>query len=192
MSSNPKDQKGQVIDLAISDKIKETLSAQKKVEEMRVGKWNILQDILQDVQAEDIASRANIDGKKTPIKNLIPMLITRIESDYEDDPDTRDLLKKAIPTYRRILNWTKDKDWDLAVQKKLKTDNLYSAERRARVIDALYRKAVDKGDVRAMDLYCKLSGEIEDSKEHRESKAERTYLDLQKALFTPKNRDDNE
>lgn len=150
-------------------KLKE-ISVKKRVEAISTGdKFNLFQEMLQEIQAMDIMESVDHENS-IPLTKQIEKLKEYITVHYKDDINTRDLLLEYFPSYKTINAWTQKQDWKDEVVKKIKGSFNFSEKRRTRVFDAIYQKATQKGDMRAAELFCKLSGDLSSGTGSKEQK----------------------
>lgn len=150
---------------AIDNKDDSRAVIRKKVEALLPGRWNVLQVMLQEIQAECIVE----DKEDTPLTEQINLMKTALKIKYADDPDTLALLEEYMPGYTGIRKWVDLEGWDTAVMEKVRGSHKFSKSRRAKVMDFLFQKA-EKGDTKAMELFLKISGDLESGKEGKRSK----------------------
>jgi hypothetical protein len=146
--------------------------------------WTIPQEILQEVIAGHTV--ANPDSIP-PITQMTEELKKEIAARYVDDPETRDLLLESIPEVRSIRLWVKKEGWDEAVWQKVRGDRLFSADKRAQVIESLRQRAIDKSDV-AAKIWLTLSGDYSEKMEI-DNKTVDTYREINNILHR-KSRED--
>ncbi len=105
----------------------------KKINDMSNGKWNILEEMLQEIQATAHIGISTLG--KLPLTKQIGALKESVERDYADDPDTLEILLEGIPSIGSVRKWVKKAGWKKAVDEKIKDTLLYSSENRAKVND---------------------------------------------------------
>ena len=128
----------------------------------RYGKFNTIQVILQQIQAENILSIKLGNGKKTLIEQ-IDILKTRIKDQFDDD-ETAEMLLAEIPSVRTIQRWVTKEPWKDAVMSRVKNHDVFSNESKTDVFKHLLDLASSGNNVKAIELYMKLSGELKDAK----------------------------
>ena len=125
------------------------------------SQWNILQEIMQEIQASYIV----VDAKTMPdTPKLAEQLKEEVERRYEDDPEKQKILLDGIPHVRSIRQWFKKDGWEEAVWSKIRTDQLFSSEKRAEVIESLRLRAIKRSDV-AAKLWLTMSGDYSEKME---------------------------
>lgn len=168
------------------DMDKET-STRKRVEALSEGEWTLPQELLQEIQATDIVEEAEGNGKsKTNLKDQTKKLKKLIEEKFKDEPDIKELLLDYLPGYNAIRLWTHKDGWKEAVMSKIRASYSFSEARRTKVMDAVYRKAIEKGDMKAAELYLKLSGDLDTGKNGKDSKELSDYERFNSILRTKK------
>src|SRR5262245_22281767 len=85
-----------------AQRIRETLKAQNQAKESQVGEWSFVQDLLQEIQAEDRIERK---GKSEPLTKQLEKLKEKIKTDFGDDISFQEIALKSIPTYRQVRKW---------------------------------------------------------------------------------------
>ena len=137
---------------AAGDKIR----AVAKVRQLSKGAdWTILQDITQDIIAEKTVENPNVKATITEVRQE---LLKQIEERYKNDPETKKILIDGTPSLDAIQAWVKKEGWDEAVWRKIHATGLFSKERRAAMIDALYKRGIERDTV-AAKIWLTLSGD---------------------------------
>lgn len=148
--------------------------------------WNILQEIMQEIQASYIV----VDAKTMPdTPRLAEQLKEEVEKRYEDEPDKQKILLDGIPTARSIRQWFKKDGWEEAVWSKIRTENLFSAEKRTEVIESLRLRAIKRSDV-AAKLWLTMSGDYSEKMEVNDKTLD-AFRDINSVLQR-KSREDKE
>lgn len=147
------------------EKAIEKIHIVKKVREITGGdgKWTLTQQIMQEVVATHIVSNPGQPLPKTPA--LVEALKIAIEEKYKDDEDLKQLLLSSIPAQnQRIRDWQKKEGWNEAVWAKIRDNGLFSKERRAAMIQALYERGLQRDTV-AAKIYLQMSGDFVEKSE---------------------------
>jgi hypothetical protein len=137
--------------------------ALKRVEAMSgESEWNILQQLAQDIEAYYVAK----NEKKPSVDDMLNVLITKeINTKYPDtSPEEtiiREALLDAIPSRMTIHKWRHKKGWDEAVWARVRGAGLFTADKRAVLINTLYEQAND-GNVTAAKIWLTLSGDYQE------------------------------
>jgi hypothetical protein len=143
--------------------------------------WTITQEILQDVMAYYTVK----DPDNIPkVPTLVQGLRTEIEVRYKDDPELKQLLLDSIPADKHVRVWIKKDGWQEAVWAKVRVDGLFTAEKRAKVIESLRLRAMDKSDV-AAKIWLTLSGDYQEKVE-MDNKSVDMYREINKILHNKK------
>lgn len=163
------------------------LEAVRAVKKLRNGDsvWTIPQEILQEIQAGHTV--ANPDALP-PLTQMTEELKKEIAARYEDDTELRDLLLESVPDVRSIRLWVKKDGWDEAVWQCVRGDRLFSADKRAQVIESLRLRAIDKSDV-AAKIWLTLSGDYSEKMEV-DNKTVDTYRDINNILHRKSREED--
>jgi hypothetical protein len=134
----------------------EKIRAAAKVRELSKGKdWTILQDIAQDIIANHTVKDPN---SRAEIAEVRRQLITEVEYRYQNEPELKQVLLDGIPSADSMMAWTKKEGWEQAVWKKIHETGLFSKERRAAMINALFTRGLEK-DTTAAKIWLTLSGD---------------------------------
>jgi hypothetical protein len=144
--------------------------------------WTIPQEILQEIMASHTV--ANPD-KQPPLTQMTEELKKEIEARYADDEELKTLLLNSVPDVRAIRVWVKKDGWDEAVWGKVRGDRLFSADKRAQVIESLRLRAIDKSDV-AAKIWLTLSGDYSEKMEV-DNKTVDTYREINNIIHRKKN-----
>jgi hypothetical protein len=135
------------------------------------GKWHLLQEYLMDIQADGKLKQSQ--GQKFPTYAEQQILLhKRIASEFEEDPDTRDLLLGYVSTPKTLSRWSQLPGWNDAIIDKMKRTGLFTAEDRAAAIKAMLDKA-KLGDVQAAKIYLTMSGDYTDKVDVSDQKFEK-------------------
>lgn len=167
----------------IDQKDDQKVSLRKQVESLSSGKWNILQEMLQEIQATDIIEN---DDSVVKLTEQIQKLTEMVKSEFSEDEEIKKLLLEYLPSYNSIRNWTIMEGWEEAVMVKVKSSYRFSKGRRAAVFDAIYKKAIEKGDMKAAELFCKMSGDLDAAKKSKESDEMKAYKEFNQILHGKK------
>lgn len=154
----------------------------KKVKELsKDSKWTIPQEILQEI----VATYTIKDPKNVPkVPTLMKDLESEIKLRYANDEELRDLLLESIPADRHIRNWMKKDGWEEAVWSKIRVEGLFTASKRAEVIESLRQRALDKSDT-AAKLYLTMSGDYSEKVE-MDNKTVDTFREINSILHNKK------
>jgi hypothetical protein len=143
------------------------------------AKWTLTQELLQEVMATYIVENPDIRQTATRLKQG---LIQKIEEEYSDEPETRDLLLASIPNNSMFVKqWTKREGWEDAVWEKLRGRGLFSKERRTAMVNAIYKRGLDKSDI-AAKLWLQLSGDLVEGSLTQKEKATDAYREINEIL----------
>lgn len=169
-----------------ADKAAVKLAAVRAVKKLKNAdsNWTLVQEILQEI----IASHKVANPDKLP---KTPQLKVELEKEiaarYDDEPETRDLLLEAIPAERSIREWFKKPGWDEAVWDTIRKSGLFTAERRAELINALWERGVNR-DTQAAKIWLVLSGDYVEKQEINNNTVD-TYREIQKRILSSKEED---
>jgi len=156
----------------------------KKLATMGTGEWSFAEDLMQEIMAIDLIMCGSDPTKLTSIKEIALSLRASISEELKDDEELKEFVLSTLPiadeTFRR---WTKKRGWNEALVSKVRSHHSFSPLKKLAVLDALYDKAKVKGDVRAMELYFKLSGDL--TTEKKGSKEYEDYKEYNRIINTP-------
>lgn len=146
------------------------------------GRWNEIQSILIDVEVGyRIKLMANQVDRIPSLPEMIETLKTEIESRYKDQPEYQEILLLNLPSRQAAHKWVSRPEWKEEVEKRLKDGNLFSLERRAAMIDMLYRKGIG-GDNKSAEMWLKMSGDLSNQPPTKD-KALDSFKQLSESLF---------
>lgn len=146
--------------------------------------WTLTQEIFQEIQAAYLV--ANPDSKPHTTK-MVEDLKNEIERRYTEDEETKKTLLDSIPSITSVRSWLKREGWEEAVWQKVRGDQLFSPEKRARVIESLRQRAENKSD-QAAKLWLTMSGDYSEKMEVNDNTVD-TYREINKILHN-KNQDE--
>lgn len=144
--------------------------------------WSIPQEILQEIMASHTVSNPD---RQPPLTQMTDELKKEIEARYADDEELKNLILSSIPDVRQIRQWVKKDGWDEAVWGKVRGDRLFSADKRAQVIESLRLRAIDKSDV-AAKIWLTLSGDYSEKMEVNDKTVD-TFREINSILHKKKN-----
>lgn len=167
-----------------SDRSDGKITAWKRAKDLTKGsKWSLLQQITQEILATYI-----VEGTKRPtLEKLTELMTKEVEARYKEELDTKKILMEALPSRQALARWLKQEGWDQAVWEKIRVEGVFTAERRTKVINALYNKAVDKGDVNAAKMYLIMSGDYQEKLEVKQDPTMDKYREINSILQAKKN-----
>lgn len=153
------------------------------------GKWDITQDILLDIT---VAASINVSlgNIKHPYScpKMLELSKEEIKVRFENEPELIDIVIGALPGVKTLQRWIKRQDWKDEVEKRLKDDNLYSLDKRATVISMIFERATVDRDIKAAEMYLKLSGDLT-NKPPAKDKGYEAYQELAESLIKKHNKD---
>ena len=146
------------------------------------GRWNELQSILIDIE---VGYRVKLMATQIDKLPTLPTMIADIEEEvnsrYKDLPDHKDILLFNLPTRQAAAKWVNRPEWKEEVEKRLKDGNLFSLDKRAAMIESLYRKGVS-GDNKSAEMWLKMSGDLSNQPPTKD-KALDAFKQLSESLF---------
>lgn len=145
------------------------------------SQWTLTQQLLQEVMAGHTVKNPN---RLPPLTQMVDELKVEIENRYKDDPELKQLLLDSIPQMRSVREWVKKDGWDEAVWGFVRADGLFTASKRAQVIESLRERALDKSDV-AAKIWLTLSGDYSEKMEV-DNKSVEVYREINSILHKKK------
>jgi hypothetical protein len=143
--------------------------------------WTLTQELLQEI----MAAHTIVNPKSLPpLTEMVEELKQLIETRYTDDEVSKDILLKSIPTMRSVREWVKKEGWDEAVWGYVRADGLFTAQKRAKVIESLRERAIDKSDA-AAKIWLTLSGDYSEKMEV-DNKSVEVYREINNILHGKK------
>lgn len=166
-----------------SELAKEKLEAVRIVRELSGnGQWTLVQEVLQDIVAGYIVKDPS--GSTPPANKLREELLEEIKRRYENS-EHLDILLESVPSDVSIRAWTKKDTWDEAVWGRIKTEGLFTKEKRAEVIESLRIRALGR-DTTAAKLWLTMSGDYSDKLDLKNDKAVDVFRQMNEALHKKK------
>ena len=158
-----------------------------KVENLKLVKalktdseWNVLEEILQEVMATYVIK--NPDAKFPSVRQLLEDLTKEIECRYSEDTETRDILLAAIPSNPTASRWIKQPKWNEAVWDRVRDGGLFTKEKRAKMINALFQRGLVKSD-NAAKVWLTLSGDYSDKLDITQDKTVEKFREINEILL---------
>ena len=146
-------------------------------------KWHILHDICHEICATHIVENPDT---QINISQLLQELIKEVDYRYSSEPETLALLRKGIPSLEAIRKWTKLEGWNDAVWAKARVGSLFSTQRRASMINALYQRGLTRSD-NAAKMYLQMSGDYSEKGESDKDRVADTFREINNLLHNKKN-----
>lgn len=142
------------------------------------SKWTLLQEIFQEIVATHTISNPDT---LPPTKQMTEELKAEIKTRYIDDEELRSLLLESIPSELSIRKWFSKDGWNEAVWSKIRVNGLFTKEKRSQMIDALWRRGVEKSDT-AAKIWLTISGDYSEGTTTVNNKTLDTYREINKIL----------
>lgn len=169
MSTDDKSKKTVLENLSSAQKVEmgekavEQLNAYKAVKKLsnENSQWTLTQEILQEI----MAGHTIADPDKLPaLTVMVEELKKEINVRYSDDEELKQVLLDSIPAMRSVREWVKKDGWDDAIWGYVRGDGLFTASKRAQVIESLRTRALDRSDT-AAKIWLTLSGDYSEKME---------------------------
>lgn len=105
-----------------------------------------------------------------------------INSRFKNEPELAQVIIGALPGVKTLQRWVKRQDWKEEVEKRLKDETLFSLDKRAAMINMIYNRGLHQGDIKAAEMYLKLSGDLT-NKPPQKDKGYEAYQELAETLI---------
>lgn len=132
----------------------------------------------------------NLGHQNTPYScpRLLELAQDEIRLRFSNEPELVDIIVEALPGIKTLHRWVKRQDWKEEVEKRLKDDNLFSMDKRAAMITMVFQRGLHEQDIKAAEMYLKLSGDLT-SKPQQKDKGYEAYQELAESLIKKHNKD---
>lgn len=143
-------------------------TALKRVEQLSGdSEWSLLQQIIHDMEAFYVAKQE----KKPNLDKTLELLPAEIHTRYPEGSgpeheDIREALLEAVPSRMTLHKWRNKKGWDEAVWARVRGSGLFTADKRATLINDLYDQA-RTGNVTAAKIWLTLSGDYQEKGDNK-------------------------
>lgn len=149
------------------------------------SKWTLLQEIFQEIVATHTISNPD---KLPPIKQMTNELRNEIGYRYQDDEELKTLLLDSIPAEASIRKWLNKEGWNDAVWAKVRINGLFTKEKRAQMIDSLWKRGMEKSDS-AAKIWLTISGDYNETNPAVANKTADIYREINKILHNSNGND---
>ena len=164
-------------------KAAEATQIRSKLSAYASGKWDVTQDILIDIE---VAGKMNmtLDRQAVPYSapRMLELAVEEVNKRFYAEPDLAIIIIEALPGVKTLHRWVKRQDWKEEVEKRLKDDNLFSLDKRAAMINMVFKRGLHDGDIKAAEMYLKLSGDLT-NKPQQKDKGYEAYQELAESLI---------
>jgi hypothetical protein len=164
-------------------KAQEAIQVRHKLSSYAAGKWDVTQDILIDIE---VAGKMNMSLDRQAFAYSSPKMLElaaeEISKRFDNEPDLAKIIIEALPGVKTLHRWVKRQDWKEEVEKRLKDDNLFSLDKRAAMINMVFKRGLHDGDIKAAEMYLKLSGDLT-TKPQQKDKGYEAYQELAESLI---------
>jgi hypothetical protein len=149
------------------------------------GRWNDIQNIAIDVEVGyRVKILAGTESKLPSINEMISHVEEEVKLRYREFPEQVEILLTALPAKSTYSRWVKKPEWSEEVEKRLKDQNLFSLDKRAAMIESLYKKGIT-GDNKSAEMWLKMSGDLTNQPPTKD-KALDSFKQLSESLFNAK------
>lgn len=149
------------------------------------GKWNDIQSTLMDIEVGfRVKLLANVIDSMPSVPDMIAALGPEIELRYKDTPEHKEILLFNIPSRQTAHRWIAKIEWKEEVERRLKDGNIFTLEKRAAMIESLYRKGM-LGDNKSAEMWLKMSGDLTNQPQVKD-KALDSFKQISESLFNGK------
>lgn len=164
-------------------KAQEAIQIRHKLDAYSSGKWDITQDILLDIEvAGNINMSLNRQAVPYSCPKLLELAAEEIAKRFAAEPDLAKIIVGALPGVKTLQRWVKRQDWKEEAERRLKDGNLFSIDKRAAMINMVFNRGLHEGDIKAAEMYLKLSGDLS-NKPQQKDKGYEAYQELAESLI---------
>lgn len=164
-------------------KQQEATQIRHKLSAYAVGKWDITQDILIDIfVAGSIELSLGRLVENYPCTKMLVLAADEINKRFSNEPELAKIITEALPGVKTLQRWVKRQDWKEEVEKRLKDETLFSLDKRAAMINMIFQRGLHQGDIKAAEMYLKLSGDLS-NKPPQKDKGYEAYQELAESLI---------
>jgi hypothetical protein len=161
----------------------EAIKIRSKLDAYSSGKWDVTQDILLDIE---VAGQINLSLNRQAVPYSCPKLLElaaeEINKRFYAEPDLAQIIIEALPSAKTLQRWVKRTDWKEEAERRLKEGNLFSIDKRAAMINMVFNRGLHEGDIKAAEMYLKLSGDLT-TKPQQKDKGYEAYQELAESLI---------
>lgn len=150
------------------------------------SRFTPVQDILIDVL---VAFRSEILIEQRNKMPMMPEIIEKLKEiiveRYNENPELVRIMLESIPSAVAIGGWMKKADFKEEVERRMRDDNLFSPDKRAAMIQKLYNSAVKDSNMKAAEMWLKMSGDLKPFVDNKD----KTFKEIEEfntALWTNK------
>lgn len=149
------------------------------------GRWNEHQNTLIDIEVGyRVKMLAGTEHSLPSMTVILSDLEVELRSRFKDNEAYLEILLGSIPQKATLSRWAKKPEWKEEVERRLKDGNLFSLDKRAAMIENLYRKGL-AGDNKSAEMWLKMSGDLT-SQPQTKDKAVDAFKQLSESLFNGK------
>lgn len=147
------------------------------------GDFTLIQQI-----ALDIESTYKLQDKKLSAKQLREDLFLEIDERWKADKEVAKELKEYVPSIQIISKWRNLKTWEPAIYGTIKDTGLFTIEKKAKIIDTIYQKAIaeSRPDINAAKLWLTMSGDFAEGGVNKQDDAMDLFREINSAIFKNK------
>ncbi len=113
---------------------------------------------------------------------MLILVADEIEKRFSSEPELAKIIIEALPGVKTLQRWVKRQDWKDEIEKRLKDENLFSLDKRAAMINMIFQRGLHQGDIKAAEMYLKLSGDLT-TKPAQKDKGYEAYQELAESLI---------
>lgn len=149
------------------------------------GRWNEMQNTLIDIEVGyRVKMLAGTESSFPSLPTLLSDLEVELRVRFKENQPYLDILSNNIPNKGTVSRWMKKPEWKEEVEKRLKDGNLFSLDKRAAMIENLYKKGL-AGDNKSAEMWLKMSGDLSNQPQTKD-KAVDAFKQLSESLFNGK------
>lgn len=137
---------------------------------------DLYQDIALEIEAVLITKKKHLTSL-----NLVEEMKKNINERFADQEVLNEVME-LMPSFQGVCKWRKKKDWKKQVWDKCKDTGFFTASKKADVMQALYDKIVEKGDVAAIKLYLTISGDYQEKVDVQKDAVQDIFREINQKL----------
>jgi hypothetical protein len=157
--------------------IKELEQELERLDLFQKAEWSIMQDLALDVEAYYSAS-----NKKLTAEMLIEELKKEAKNRYAQYEGLPEKIAAAAPSVQAVATWRQRKEWKPAIWDRCKETGLFTKERKSMVIEKMFEKIMEKGDVQAAKMWLMMAGEYVEKQEVKGDKDIDIFREINQTL----------
>jgi hypothetical protein len=167
----------------IMEKLAKKNELKKKLKELfpehEEDEWTIVQQMFQEVMSTWVVE--NPDKSIPAAKQFLVDYKELVKAKYSEEPEKQELLLELTPSLAGLKLWVLKKGWDDAVWATFKTTKMFTPEKKAKLLDSLWKRGCDK-DTNAAKIWLTISGDYVDKVDLKKDDTAEKYREINKIL----------